>query len=252
LNHIPPEILAGLDTNVCARSMYGSRVASKDRILDVGGRNAFSRSRRRLAQLSKNPGTTIVCTDIQEDYRPDVVDDIANTSIRPGSFDRVYCDAILDDVPEYWKAVDSIYSVLAPGGEAFLYVPFCYPHHDLMDFHRFTFMELNRMLHGFAEVRIFMPGRCSGYGSVVWSVLTMCLIHRIPALYEALTVLFNAMMKLILHVGYWAKLVTKRSRTSHFSGSTWPGTMDSALGARNSLYLAGCSSKSLGAVLARR
>lgn len=152
---------------------YESRVISKNTVLDIGSRNSSSKSRERINALNKNPHNTIVCTDILAEYKPDIVDDITNTSIKPSSFDGIYCNAILEHVTEYWKAVDNIYFILKRGGGAFIYVPFCFQFHDKMDYHRFTFTEVARMLERFRELKIFTPGIDSGYGYVIWSVLTL-------------------------------------------------------------------------------
>ena len=87
-----------IDFRLDARKEYEMRVASRNRILDVGGQNRFSISRKQLNLLSQNPSRTIVCTDILPDYKPDIVDDITNTAIKPNSFDGVYCDAILKHI----------------------------------------------------------------------------------------------------------------------------------------------------------
>ena len=146
-----------LDFRLNIAEAYESRVVSKSKVLDIGGRNSSSKSRKRIDLLTKNTCNKIICTDIIVEYRPDLVDDITNTSIKPESFDGVYCDAILEHVTEYWKAVENIYSILQCGGEAFIYVPFCFLFHDKMDYHRFTFTEVARMLERFREVKIFTP-----------------------------------------------------------------------------------------------
>ena len=210
--HIPDQVRNKIDTNINARVEYERRVVSKDRVLDIGGRSNSSDSRKRIVQLSGNAGNTIVSTDILVEYGPDLVDDICNTSIKPNSFDGIYCNAILEHVTEYWNAIDNIHSILSPEGEAFIYVPFCFYYHDKMDFHRFTFTEVARMLERFSEVKVFMPGKASGYGYVFWSVLTMAQINRFPRLHELLTVIFNSMMKMFLHIAY-----KMRPRNSAFS-----------------------------------
>lgn len=108
-----------LDFRLNVVDEYESRVVSKSRILDIGGRNVSSKTRKRINKLNKNPDNTIVCTDILAEYKPDIVDDIVNTSIKPESFDGIYCDAILEHVTEYWKAVDNTYSILERGGGSF-------------------------------------------------------------------------------------------------------------------------------------
>jgi SAM-dependent methyltransferase len=198
--------LAGcLDFDPGARETYESKVASRDRVLDVGGRNQHSKSRRILARLNRNPGNEVVSSDIFDDYEPDVVDDICHTTIAPESFDGVYCSAILEHVEEYWLAIDNIHRILKPGGEAFFYVPFFWPLHDRTDFHRFTVAEVRRMLKPFAEVRIVLPGRESGFGFVLWQILSFGAIDRFAALHSGLARLTNSVLRMALSLAYAVK-----------------------------------------------
>lgn len=206
ITRVMGEIFKGIkdriDMRLNARIEYESRVVSKNRVLDIGGRNRSSNSRRRINQLNKNPVNTIICTDIIEEYGPDIVDDICNTSIKPNSFNGIYADAVLEHVTEYWKALENIYSILETGGEAFISIPFFFPFHDKMDYHRFTFTEVIRMLNEFSEVKMFVPGISSGYGHVFWSILTMNLIEKLPRFHMFLTRITNSLIKLILYLVY--------------------------------------------------
>lgn len=194
-----------IDFRLNAREEYETRVASKDRILDVGGRNRFSRSRKQLNSLSQNLNSRIICTDIIPTYNPDIVDDICNTSIRPNSFDAVYCEAVLEHVDEYWKAIDNIHSILKKNGEAFFYVPFMFHFHDYMDYHRFTFTEVARMLSRFSSVKIFVPGRNDGFGWVAWYVLTMTTITKFDRLHKILSRMTDSTLKYFLSLMYKIK-----------------------------------------------
>jgi len=194
-----------LDPRPEARLEYEQRVASMPRVLDIGGRNQQSKSARRLRAIGRNPQTEIVSTDILPDYDPDLVDDIVRTTIPPSSFDGVYCDAILEHVKEYWDAVDNIRSILKPGGEAFIYVPFCFYFHDQMDYHRFTITEVARMLDGFSEVKVFTPGDPSGYGYVVWHTLSYGVLERYPRVFAALSRATNTLLRSGIDVWYRRK-----------------------------------------------
>lgn len=195
-----------IDTRVDAAEEYATRVASKNRVLDIGGRNALSRSGRRIRRLGRNPNNIIVSTDILPDYEPDIVDDICSTSIKPNSFDGVFCVAVLEHVKEYWKAVDNIYSVLETGGEIFIDVPFFSPFHSSADHHRFTFTEIVRMLGRFSEVKVFTTGKKSGYGFVFWEILSFSsLDKRYPRLTAHLTAIVNSLLKMGLYVVYKIK-----------------------------------------------
>jgi SAM-dependent methyltransferase len=139
------------------------------------------------------------------EYGPDIVDDICNTAIRPHSFDGVYCDAILEHVHEYWKAIDNIYEIVEEGGEAFFYVPFIFHFHDHMDYHRFTFTEVARMLNKFSEIKIFVPGEADGFGWVFWYVVTMTIIGRFGRLHRTLSRVTDLMLKVLLSIVYTVK-----------------------------------------------
>lgn len=193
-----------IDFRLNARKEYETRVASKSRILDVGGRNRYSRSRKQLNSLSQNPNSTIISTDILRFYKPDIVDDICSTCIKPNSFDGVYCDAILEHVPQYWKAIDNIRNILKEDGEAFFYVPFMFHFHDYADYHRFTFTEVARMLGDFSQVKIFVPGEWDGFGWVFWHLVTMTTVSRVKRLHRTLSKLTDLALKMSLTIFYKA------------------------------------------------
>ncbi len=205
-----------IDFRIDARVNYETRVVSKPKLLDIGGRNNESRSRKHIKTLNNNLNNVVVSTDIIADYQPDLVDDICNTKIEASTFDGVYCDAILEHVTEYWKAIDNIHKILKPEGEAFFYTPFFYPFHDLMDYHRFTFTEMYRMLDLFSEVRIFLPDAASGYGYVFWYVATFGAISKFPKIHRILTGSFNALFKIGLFIAYKLKLGRLKTREYTF------------------------------------
>jgi SAM-dependent methyltransferase len=194
-----------LDPRPDVREFYERRIAEKARVLDVGGRNHSSKSARRLRLLGANPTTEIVATDVIADYEPDLIDDITDTSIEPNSFDGVYCDAVLEHVTDYWAAIRNIHSILCPGGEAFIYVPFFFQFHDNMDYHRFTVSEVARMVAPFNEAKIFLPDVGCGYGGVLWDVLTYGVISRFPRLNAVLASMVNRALALAVRAWYRRK-----------------------------------------------
>jgi SAM-dependent methyltransferase len=209
--HLFRSTAARIDFRVGARIEYERRIASKDRVLDIGGRNATSHSHKTLRQLSTNTNTSIVSTDLVTDYAPDLVDDICNTQIPCATFDGVYCAAVLEHVEDYAAAVNNIHKVLKPGGEVFIYVPFFWCFHDLMDYHRFTFTELDRMLRMFGEYKLFLSDG-SGYGGVLWQVLTFYQISKFPRLWHALSAVVNSAIAVPLTLAY---VLTRRTQAAN-------------------------------------
>jgi SAM-dependent methyltransferase len=211
---IDEDIKTRIDFRINARAEYESSVASKDTVLDVGGINQRSRSNRRLRELSSNPKTKIVSTDIIADYGPDIVDDICNSKIETNSYDAVNCDGILEHVIDYESAIRNIHRILKPGGELFIYVPFFWSFHDKMDYHRFTHWELDRMLSVFSKHRLFLPDG-NGYGGVLWQILTFHQIYRLPKLWNMLSKLTNVMLAGYFTFRFMPHWVRGRKKQNH-------------------------------------
>ena len=80
-----------------------------------------------------------------------------------------------------------------------------------MDYHRFTFTELDRMLRTFSEYRLFLPD-ANGYGGVLWQVLTFYQICKFPRLWRVLSALVNSAVNVPVTLAY---LLTRRNHTDH-------------------------------------
>lgn len=201
-----------IDFRLGVRDEYERRIASAKTVLDIGGRNQSSRSARRLRDLAGERVGKITCTDIIDEYQPDLVDDISNSKIPDASFDAIYCDAILEHVKDYWTAVDHIRRILKPGGEVFICVPFCWSFHDRMDYHRFTFTEVARLVEGYSERRLFV---CDGlgYGGVLSLMLSFFQFTHFPRLWSLVSRTIN--LGLLGPLWVWYRLERARGR--------WPG-----------------------------
>ena len=190
-----------IDRRFDARKEYETRIASMDVVLDIGGRNRHSISHRHLTELSTNPTTQIVSTDIVADYGPDIVDNICDSKLDSDSFDSVNCVSILEHVRDYQAAIGHIHRILKPGGEAFFYVPFFWGFHDQTDHHRFTFAEVDRMTGDFSDRKIMLPDG-NGYGGVMWLLLTFFQIAKFPTLWHWLSKISNALLVIPLTLSY--------------------------------------------------
>ncbi len=198
-----------------AREAYERRVASRELVLDVGGRNRDSLSARRLAHLSTNPRTRIDCTDVAPDYGPDLVDDIADSRIPDATYDGIYCVSILEHVADVPSATRHLHRILKQGGEIVLYVPFVYPFHDRTDHHRFTFTELARLMAPYAEFRLCVADG-AGYGGVLLDVLSFHQAHRWHRPWIGASVLLNTLLALPLSAAWlWLR------RRSRWAGISW-------------------------------
>ena len=204
-----------IERDPAARELFERRVASRDLVLDVGGRNQTSRSARRLASLGSNPRTRIVCTDVAPDYGPDLVDDIADSQLPDESYDGIYCVSILEHVADSNRAAAHLHRILRQGGEIVLYVPFVYPFHDRSDHHRFTFTEVARLMAPYAEFRICLADG-TGYGGVLLDVLSFHQAHRLHRTWIAAAAVVNALLALPLAAAWvWLR------RQPRWTGVSW-------------------------------
>jgi SAM-dependent methyltransferase len=202
-----------IDFNTNSVAYYSQRVASKSIILDVGGQNANSITRRIIKKYCKNQTTKIICTDIDVKYKPDIVDDICKSSLKNNSFEGIFCYAVLEHVIDYQSAVNNIYNILSKNGEAIFLVPFFWHYHDKIDYGRFTFTGLIKLLDIFPEVKLFIPNK-KGFGGVLWSVLTYYKIDKLPQMHSLLSKITNMILRVFL---IFAFLFKNRAYNCHIS-----------------------------------
>jgi hypothetical protein len=206
-----------IDFDLNVRKYYETKVVRRAKLLDIGGRNSESKSRKRINALKKDVVNVVVSTDIYEDYGPDLVDDICYSKTQPNSFYGIYCDAVLEHVEAYWLAIENIYSIPVKGGEAFIYVPFIYPFHGRTDYHRFTFTELARITSKIEIRKIFVTGKDSGFGFILWYIGTFGAITKFPFLHSKLALLSNNILKALLFLIYNIKNKYKDNSFLEFS-----------------------------------
>jgi len=83
----------------------------------------------------------------------DYHDDINAMHFADDTFDAIYCNAILEHVPEPTRAIAEFLRVLKPGGSAWVEVPMTYPYHEApKDYWRVTPDGLRLWMAQFDEV----------------------------------------------------------------------------------------------------
>lgn len=96
--------------------------------------------------------------DVTDTFHPDIVGDVMAMPMQDGTYDSVFCLAVLEHVPKPWKAVDELFRVLKPGGGALIYVPFLSPYHAMPgyygDYFHFTDDGLRVLFEGWTDIRI--------------------------------------------------------------------------------------------------
>lgn len=115
--------------------------SSKDRylILNLGSGSTFY-------------GPHIINLDIFKRPNVNVIGDAHRLPFRSESLDAVFCQAVLEHVSQPPVVVAEIQRVLQPGGKLYVDVPFTYPYHDAVDFHRFTRDGLRELFSNFESL----------------------------------------------------------------------------------------------------
>lgn len=90
-------------------------------------------------------------------YHPDIVGDIHAIPVSDGTYDAVFCLAVLEHVGKPWVAVSEMKRVLKPGGILVAYVPFLSPYHAMPgyygDYFRYTEDGIRVLLDGWTEIK---------------------------------------------------------------------------------------------------
>jgi len=105
-----------------------------------------------------NLGTNVINLDIKPSPNVSVVADAHRLPFRDGSFDCVFCSAVLEHVPYPNVVAKEIIRVLKPGGTACIQSPFLEAIHDEHDYFRFTLKGLKVLFPELKEVKSGVSG----------------------------------------------------------------------------------------------
>lgn len=138
-------------------------------VLDIGVQD------KPTSRLTKGKPKAYYTLDIDPQWNPDLIADINNpevanailwktarpvpestTGMQETGFDVVFCIEVLEHCWDPVRAVANMSTVLRSGGVLYLSTPFIGPHHDVVDYLRFTDEWYKEVLPrvGFKEVKI--------------------------------------------------------------------------------------------------
>lgn len=111
----------------------------------------------------------VLNVDIYPYASTDVVADAVHLPFKDNSVDMVICESVLEHISQPFEVIDEIKRVLAPGGYAYVSVPFLYPFHASPD--DFIRMSRNALRDRFLPLTVVEEGLCSGPGAALQGVL---------------------------------------------------------------------------------
>jgi len=139
-------------------------LSEKRSVVDIGGGlrisnkkgNRYDKEREWMLPLLT--GIKYVILDTVPDYKPDIVGDIQALPLEDNSQEAIVCLAVLESVPDPFKACEEMYRVLEVGGYCFVYLPFLYYYHAeknyYKDYWRFSKDALPVLFKNFSNMEI--------------------------------------------------------------------------------------------------
>lgn len=127
-------------------------IPANARVLNVGAGGDIQALTETYA---RKYGFSVVSTDIDPARKPDVVDDITQSSFPSAHFDAIVIIEVLEHVVDPLRAAAEVQRLLKPGGSLVLSTPFIFPLHDRPhDFFRYTKYGLSSLFSGLEALEI--------------------------------------------------------------------------------------------------
>lgn len=150
-----------------------NRIATKHKILDVGGGKPFTKWLKKYQPLLKN--NDYQTFDYDSHTGAHIIGDIHNMPIPDSTYDAIICSSVLEHVRDPLTAMKELYRILKPGGYIHFYVPSIYPYHsqnapypdlwrffdDTIDilFEKFSSVEIEKQGGYFLALSFFIPAQ---------------------------------------------------------------------------------------------
>jgi SAM-dependent methyltransferase len=137
-------------------------------------------------------GPHVVNFDILKWPHVDIIGDAHRLPFRSGSVAAVFCQAVLEHVPQPTLVVAEMDRILQPGGKLYVDVPFTYPYHDVVDFQRFTCDGLRELFRNFdsVDVEVSVGAVTAMIIQIQWTIAALLSFNN-PHLFAAWKVLLG-------------------------------------------------------------
>lgn len=139
-------------------------------VLDVGVQD------KPTSRLTKGKPLFYYTLDIDSQWKPDFVADLNHPNLdeliasklhSKGSLsliDTIFCIEVLEHCWNPVQVIKNLFDTLRPGGTLYLSTPFINPHHDVVDYLRFTDEWYDQVLYklGFDDITVHERGATTG------------------------------------------------------------------------------------------
>lgn len=128
---------------------------------------------RDISDILKGFGAAeVVNYDIESDIPGAIIGSLEKTPFDDASFDSIFCNAVLEHVPNVHQVMSELSRMLKPGGHLVAGVPFLQPMHlNPTDFRRYTNDGLRELgaLHGLSTVEVLpVHSMAQTIGWIAW------------------------------------------------------------------------------------
>lgn len=109
-------------------------------VLDIGVQD------KPASRLTKGTAKAYYTLDIDPQWKPDIIGDLnkpmtvelVNELAKNPVIDVIFCIEVLEHCWNPTQALQNLHNLLRPGGMLYLSTPFINPHHDIVDYLRYT------------------------------------------------------------------------------------------------------------------
>lgn len=128
------------------------KIKAGESVLTVGSGGQINEL---LNRYSERQNFDVVSFDVDDTRGPDIVGDICTYDFEGRTFDTVVICEVLEHLYAPHMGIETVFSILKPGGKLVLTTPFVLPLHDRpYDYFRFTKYGLMHLLEKFSDVNV--------------------------------------------------------------------------------------------------
>lgn len=183
------------------RNVFKTHMHRDDRVLDLGAGKLVFRA------LLKQHSSHYESLDFTKTHPElDYIGTTSNTHRPDASYDVVFCNQVLEHVPDPASSFQEIHRILRPGGTVILSVPFLmYLHNEPYDFFRYTRYALEKFAKdaGFEILELREIGGIFAFAGRVLAMLFVGSTWHVPLLNRMVALLNVVIQRVLFWLDQW-------------------------------------------------